>query len=53
MELIKSKGFVVFLVVLFSITLINSVGIKKYDERNKDIENSYISMVEKKHPLFS
>ena len=44
MELVKSKGMVVFLVVVLSITVISSINTKKYDERNKDIEKSYISM---------
>jgi len=44
MELVKSKGMVVFLVVVLSITIISSINTKKYDERNKDIEKSYISM---------
>ena len=44
MELVKSKGMVIFLVVVLSITVIDSINTKKYDERNKDIEESYISM---------
>ena len=44
MELVKSKGMVIFLVVVLSITIISSINTKKYDERNKDIEQSYISM---------
>lgn len=44
MELIKSKGMIIFLVVVLSITIISSINTKKYDERNKDIEKSYISM---------
>lgn len=44
MELIKSKGMVIFLVVVLVFTIINSINTKKYDERNKDIEESYISM---------
>ena len=44
MELVKSKGMIVFLVVVLSITVISSINTKKYDERNKDIEKSYISM---------
>ena len=52
MELVKSKGMVIFLVVVLSITVIDSINTKKYDERNKDIEQSYISMNIKKHPLF-
>ena len=44
MELVKSKGMVVFLVVVLSITIVSSINTKKYDERNKDLEKSYISM---------
>ena len=44
MDLVKSKGMVIFLVVVLSITIISSINTKKYDERNKDIESSYISM---------
>jgi len=44
MELVKSKGMVIFLVVVLSVTIISSINTKKYDERNKDIESSYISM---------
>ena len=44
MELVKSKGMVIFLVVVLTITIINSISTKKYDESNRDIENSYISM---------
>lgn len=44
MELVKSKGMVIFLVVVLGITIISSINTKKYDERNKEIESSYISM---------
>jgi len=44
MELVKSKGMVIFLVVVLGITIINSINTKKFDERNKDIQESYISM---------
>ena len=44
MELVKSKGMVIFLVVVLSITVISSFNTKKYDESNRDIEESYISM---------
>ena len=44
MELVKSKGMIVFLVVVFSITIISSLNMKKYDERNKEYMSSYISM---------
>ena len=44
MELVKSKGMIVFLVVVFSITIISSLNMKKYDERNKELMDSYISM---------
>lgn len=44
MELIKNKGMIVFLVIMLSITLISSINTKKYDEKNKEINDSYISM---------
>lgn len=44
MELVKSKGMVIFLVVVLAVTIVNSINTKKYDERNKDIQESYISM---------
>ena len=44
MELVKSKGMVVFLVVVLALTIVSSINTKKYDERNKDIDKSYISM---------
>ena len=44
MELVKSKGMVIFLVVVLGLTIINSINTKKYDERNKEIYKSYISM---------
>ncbi len=44
MELVKSKGLVIFLVVMLSITVISSINTRKLDERNEDIEKSYISM---------
>ena len=44
MELVKCKGFVIFLVMTVSITIVSSINTRKLDERNKDIEKSYISM---------
>ena len=44
MELVKSKGMVIFLVVVFSLTIVSSINTKKFDERNKELEHSYISM---------
>ena len=44
MELVKSKGMVIFLVVVLGLTIISSFNTKKYDERNKAIKESYISM---------
>ena len=44
MELVKSKGMVIFLVMVLSLTIISAINTKKYDERNKEIQNSYISM---------
>ena len=44
MDLIKSKGLVVFLVVMLSITIVSSINTKKYDEENRNIDEKYISM---------
>lgn len=44
MELVKSKGMVIFLVIVLGLTVVNSINTKKYDERNRAIEESYISM---------
>ena len=43
MELVKSKGMVIFLVIVLSITIISSIGNKKIDDR-KDNKNIYISL---------
>lgn len=50
MELIKNKGMVIFLVLVFSLTIISSINTRKYDERNKKLQESYISMNVKNHP---
>ena len=44
MELVKSKGMVIFLVVVLGLTIVSSINTRKYDERNKKIIESYISM---------
>lgn len=44
MELVKSKGMVVFLVVVLSLTVISSINTRKFDERNRRIEANYISI---------
>ena len=44
MELVKSKGMIIFIILLFSITIIQAINTKKYDERNKELQDSYISM---------
>ena len=44
MELVKSKGMIIFLVVVLTITIISSINTKRYDDRNKEDKNSYISM---------
>ncbi len=44
MELVKSKGMVIFLVIVLGLTIISSINTKKYDERNKELMDSYISM---------
>ncbi len=44
MELIKSKGMVIFLVIVLGVTIISSINTKKYDEKNEKLEESYISL---------
>ena len=44
MELVKSKGMVIFLVVVLGLTIVSSINTKRFDERNKELENSYVSM---------
>ena len=44
MELVKSKGMIIFLVVVIGVTLISSINTKKYDEKLKNENNTYISM---------
>ena len=45
MELIKSKGMIIFLAIVLMFTIISSINTKKYDE--KGIENNYVSVTEK------
>ena len=44
MDLVKSKGMVVFLVVVVGLTIISSINTRKFDERNRRIEANYISI---------
>ena len=44
MELVKSRGLAVFLVVVFALTIVSSINTKKYDEKNNAVEEAYISM---------
>lgn len=44
MELVKSKGMVIFVIVVLGLTIISSINTKKYDEQNKEVQDSYISM---------
>jgi len=44
MELVKSKGMIIFLVMVLGLTIISSINTRKYDNRNKEIYNSYITM---------
>lgn len=46
MELIKSKGMVIFLVVVVGLTVISSINTRNYDESLKDTE-SYVAMEKK------
>ena len=52
MELVKSKGMVIFLVVFLSITIISSINTKKYDDKVKAMNKSYIALNHDWHPLF-
>jgi len=42
-ELVRSKGMVVFLIIVLVVTIIGSINTKKYDEANKESELAYIS----------
>lgn len=44
MELVKSKGMIVFSVVVLGLIIISSINTRKYDEQDRDIQNSYISI---------
>ena len=44
MDLVKSNGMVVFLVVVVGLTIISSINTRKFDERNRRIEANYISI---------
>ena len=44
MELVKSKGMVIFFVIFLSITIISSINTKKYDEKVKSASNQYIAL---------
>lgn len=44
MDLVKSKGMVIFAIIVLGITIISSINTKKYDERSKEIDNSIISI---------
>ena len=44
MELIKSKGLVIFLVVVLAITIISSYNTKKYDESNSEQKETLFAM---------
>ena len=44
MELVKSKGMIIFLVIVLGLTIISSIETRKYDSHNTDTKNSYLSM---------
>ena len=44
MELVKSKGMVIFLVMFLSITIISSINTKKYEDKKDIMKKNYISM---------
>ena len=43
MELVKSKGLVIFILVVLGVTLISSIGTKRYDDNRESIDSTYIS----------
>ena len=38
MELVKSKGMVIFLVVVLGLTIISSINTKKYEDGNNNLD---------------
>ena len=44
MDLFKSKGMIIVLVILLGFTIINSINTKKFDESNKKLESNAIAM---------
>ena len=44
MDLVKSKGLVVFIVVGLIITIMSSINTRKYDESSKINKESYYSI---------
>lgn len=43
MELVKSKGMIIFLVIILGFTIINSIETKKYDSRKEAVNSTYLS----------
>lgn len=41
MEIIKSKGFIIFVVLVLALTVVNSINTKRFDMKTKEV---YISM---------
>ena len=44
MDLLKSKGMVIVLVVLLGVTVINSINTKKFDERNRKTQSNLVAI---------
>ena len=42
MEIVKSKGLVIFILIVLALTVVNSINTKKYDMKTSS--NVYISM---------
>ena len=46
MELVKSKGMVIFIIMIICLTIIGSLSTKKYDSSN-EVNHTYISYSQK------
>ena len=44
MDLLKSKGMVIVLVVLLGFTVINSINTKKFDEHNRKTQSNLVAI---------
>ena len=44
MDLFKSKGMIIVLVVLLGFTVINSINTKRFDENNKKTQSNLVAI---------